>query len=152
MEQQASSLIVAPAFIHIHLQNMLKGTCSQVVVFQHNSCMHTLSGHTSRAEQSVMSRLAVLLQYFEDDDLEEIEPNTVRSRDQRVAEEMVPTKSTRSGSNRDQSRNNGSINGSLATEQCCRAKRNDYIKRVADFRYPKLDRRAPDFYGGFHYW
>ena len=35
---------------------MLSKNCSS----QHNSCMHTLSGHTSRAEQSVMSRLAVL--------------------------------------------------------------------------------------------
>ena len=41
---------------HISCQSYLKTvavTCS--------SCMHTLSGHTSRAEQSVMSQLAVLL-------------------------------------------------------------------------------------------
>ena len=39
-----------------YIMPMLSKNCSS----QHNSCMHTMSGHTSRAEQSVLSRLAVL--------------------------------------------------------------------------------------------
>ena len=42
-----------------YIMPMLSKNCSS----QHKSCMHTLSGHTSRAEQSVMSRLAVLFRH-----------------------------------------------------------------------------------------
>lgn len=91
------------------------------------------------------------LQYFEDDDPEEMEPNTVRSRDQRVVEEMEQNPPDQEVTE---------ISQEIMGQQTEASPRNDVAEQretttsteVQTSRYPKRDRRPPDIYGGFHYW
>ena len=92
------------------------------------------------------------LQYFDDDDPEEMEPDTVRSRDQRGAEEME----RQNPPDQEVAVTSQEIMG----QQTEVTPQNDVAEQrgtttstdVQTSRYPKRDRRPPDFYGGFHYW
>ena len=93
------------------------------------------------------------LQYFEDDDQEpeEMEPNIVRSRDQRGAEDMEQNPPDQEVTVTSQE---------IMGPQTDVSPRNDVAQQrkttastdVQTSRYPKRDRRPPDFYGGFHSW
>ena len=88
------------------------------------------------------------LQYFEDDEPEEMELD--RSRDQRMAEqieqkppdqEVTITSPESVGQGAENNDRNVAEQRETAT-----------LTNVQMSRYPKWERRPPDFYGGFHYW